>query len=581
MTSLDEMLTNAQTGHEQNDLAGAEAAYRRIVAEHPDHTQAWTRLGDVLSDAGKRDEASACYRKVIDTAPDSPESADAYDGLAAILQDQGQLDEAITASRRAIELRGDADAAYVLGRQLEMMGRREAAMDAYSLATQLRPAFAEAHAKVGELWLRQGQHLLALDCFKKAVELQPTLAEAHCNLANALWKSGDHDAAFLSARRAVELKPDLAEAHNVLGAILKDRRRLSDALTEFARAAQLRPDYPEAINNAGSVLSELGRFVEAEPYFLRAVQLQPESVDFHENLACNLLVRGEYARGWVEYDKRRRHSSAAAENFGYPRWDGSDLNGKTILLHAEQGYGDTLQFSRYIPLVRDRGGHVIVGCPPAVGPVIARIDGVQSVITDAHLLPPFSVHCPLVTLPLVFQTTLETVPNRMPYITPDPVRVAEWSKKISGTNGNKRIGLGWAGNPRHKNDRNRSCPPSYLEPLSAVTGAAFFSLQKNPTTPAPMSLGLVDYTNDLHDFGETAALLSHLDLLITVDTALAHLAGAMGKPVWIMLPFVPDWRWLLDREDSPWYPSIRLFRQPAPADWPAVIGKIVDELSRL
>ncbi len=539
-------------------------------------------VADAHQDAGRLADAEQVYRQVIEAAENPSQTAEGHDGLAAVFQDQGRIDEAVAAGRRAAELRGDPDYAYGLASTLLQMGRIDDALEVYKLVVTLKRDFAEAHAHIGSIWLGRGNLPEAIASYQAAIDAKPEVAQLHCNLAIALSRSGDENAALVSAQRAVDLMPNLAEAHNILGTIWKNRRRPADALASFVNAAKINPNFAEAINNIGSILEELGRFDQAGQHFQRAVELNSASPALHENLACNLLLRGDYANGWQHYEWRRKTASNPSNrNLGKPQWDGSPLDGKKILLHAEQGVGDTIQFCRYIPLVIQRGGKVLVECQSSIAPLIRQIPGVEETIVQGQPLPEFDCSAPLLSLPLIFGTTLDTIPQNVPYITPDPARLRTWAEKIPASDKKIRVGLTWAGNPRYRNDRIRSCPPALLEPLAQVPNVTFFSLQKQRSADPPASLNLIDLTTDLTDFAETAALLSQLDLLISVDTAVAHLAGALGRPTWVMLPRVPDWRWLTDRTDSPWYPTARLFRQATDGDWADVIGRVAIALTEL
>jgi tetratricopeptide (TPR) repeat protein len=535
---------------------------------------------DAHMDAGRLSEAEQAYRQVIDSAQTPAQSADGHDGLAAVFQDQGKIDDAIAASRRAAELLADPNHAYALASTLLKMGRTADALEVFKFVTTLKPDFAEAHGHIGAIFLAKENFSDAIASYQAAVEAQPQSAHLYCNLAIALTRGGDEDAALTAAQRAIDLKPDLPEAHNALGTLWKNRRRPADALAEFVKAARLNPNFAEAINNIGSILEQLNRLDEAEKHFQRAVELNPASPTLHENFACNLLLRGDFVRGWQHYEWRRAApGNPSNRNLGRPQWDGSPLAGQTILLYAEQGVGDTIQFSRYIPLVRDRGGKVIVECQSSIASLIKQIDGAEETIEQGQPLPQFDCSAPLLSLPLIFGTTLYNVPHNVPYIIPDPARLQIWAEKIPPSPKTLRVGLTWAGNPRYRNDRIRSCPPGLLEPLAQIPNVKFFSLQKERSANPPESLHLIDLTADLTDFTETAAMISQLDLVITVDTAIAHLAGALAKPTWLMLPQVPDWRWLTDRADSPWYPTLKLFRQTTAGDWADVIGRVAIALT--
>ncbi len=578
--SQEQLISQAAELHDAGRFADAEAAYRQLLADRPGDTAVVISLADVLVDAGRIDEAELLYKQVLETSPAAASSAGAYDGLAAIAQDRGDLNTAVPFSKKAAELRGNADDAYAVAMVLENLGRGDDAMDMFKLAAELRPEFAEAHHKLaGHLRIR-GKTADSIRHYQRSVEAQPTVAEFHCNLANALRLAGDEDAALVSARKAIELKPELAEAHNVLGAIWKDRRRPSDALGSFQKAIQLKPEYGEAINNMACVIEQAGRIDDAAAMYEQAVRSKPEVPEFHVNLGLNLLLRGDFARGWHEADWRRRDpSNPASRPFPKPIWDGSPLNGRTILLHAEQGLGDTMQFIRYAGLVRDRGGRVVVECQPLLTELLKDVDGVDQVVTLGPALPEFDVHCPLMSLPIVFRTDLNSIPTPGNYLKAEPEKVAAWSQRLAGVSG-KRVGLVWAGSATFRNDKIRSIPPAKLLPLAAVPGISLVSLQKGGPA-APEQLNLIDKTAELTDFTETAALIANLDLVISVDTAVAHLAAAMGKPTWIMLPAVPDWRWMLGRDDSPWYPSARLFRQDTSGSWTNVIERLANALAEL
>ncbi|HMK49340.1 MAG TPA: glycosyltransferase family 9 protein, partial [Thermodesulfovibrionales bacterium] len=298
------------------------------------------------------------------------------------------------------------------------------------------------------------------------------------------------------------------------------------------------------------------------------------------SIALLQLRSGDFENGWKGYEWRwqLKDELATARFFSQPRWDGSDISGKTVLLHSEQGFGDTIQFARYAPLVADLGATVIIECQRELVSLLRSVKGVHTVIARDDEAPPFDIHCPLLSLPSVFGTKLETIPGKVPYISADQAAIQLWRDKIISAPAAPRIGLAWSGNPKKPTDRFRSCPLDAFIPLSGVGDITFFSLQKGAAARQAGTLSedlkILDYTDKINDFSDTAALVQNLDLVITVDTAVAHLAGALGKPVWILLPFVSDWRWMRDREDSPWYPTMRLFRQRSSGDWESVMSRV-------
>jgi tetratricopeptide (TPR) repeat protein len=563
--------------HDAGRLDRAESIYRTRLAEAPDDVAALIGLGDVLTDARQLTEAEGFYRRAIELDGESTTAAGAYDGLAAIRQDIGDLDTAVTASKKAAILRGNADDTFGVGNTLEYLGRIPDAIEMFLLATQQRPGFTQAHLKAAQQLLATGRAEESIPHYLKVIEERPDVAELHCNLANARRKTGDLTEALKSCRRAIELNPRLADAHNVMGTIWTDRRRPSDALESFKRALDIKPDLASAMNNMAGILERAGQVKAAGSLFARAVELHPEVVEFHENLGANLLLQGDFERGWLELDWRRlKRTNPGSRAFPQPAWDGSPLDGKTIVLFAEQRFSDTIQFLRYVKLVADKGGRIVLECQPALVSLARQMPGVAEVIAQGDPWPACDCQTALMSLPLHFNTQLPTIPAQVPYITADDQKSATWKNRLQGLPG-RRVGLAWATGKTGQTDK-RQLSPATLSRLADVKNISFVSLQKGDDVAVPPNLPLADFTADLTDFSETAALIANLDLVITVDTAVAHLAGATGKPVWIMLPAVSDWRWLLDRSDSPWYPTARLFRQSESQGWSEVIDAVAKAL---
>ena len=463
---------------------------------------------------------------------------------------------------------------------------------------------------------RQGCLEDAVARFRQAIELAPECAEAHSNLGNALREQGRLEEAFLHLNRALECRPDLPEARLNLAVVLEERDDLEEAAELLEGFLRVCPTHPVALNNLGSVLKKLGRLQEArrrledalahEPRFaqahnnlgavleqlglwdqaegcyLEALRWNPQSADAHLNLAMVRLLRGDFERGWPEYEWRWKLRGTRLRDCGRPLWDGSPLEGRTILLQAEQGLGDTLHYVRYAELVQARGGRVVLECPPRLVELLRTVPGVERVISYYDPLPPCEVYAPVASLPGIFRTSLTTIPNRVPYLSVAPELVEAARRRTGEREGRRQIGLVWAGSPHNKNDRNRSIRLRLFAPLAQVSGVAWFSLQRGPQAAelwsAPPGLALTNLERERGSLTETAAAILCLDLVIAVDTMIAHLAGALGRPVWVLQPFAPDYRWLLEREDSPWYPTMRLFRQPAPGPWQPVIERIVEEL---
>ena len=430
------------------------------------------------------------------------------------------------------------------------------------------------------------RHEEALASFRRAIALRPDFAEAHNSLGGALNDLGRHREAIESCEQALALRPHFAEAYGNLGLILTALNRHDEAIASCRKALSINPDLAEAHCNLGCALNDLGHQKEAIASYEQARALDPELAEAHWNLALALLATGDFARGWQEHEWRWRANVIGPEqNFRQPLWLGvEDLTGKTILLHNEQGLGDALQFVRYAPQVRQRGARVVLRVQRPLLSLMAGLAGVDLVIAEGDALPEFDFHCPLLSLPLAFGTHLQNIPAGIPYLHPAADRLAKW-QSILGERTAPRIGLAWSGNPAHKNDRNRSIALKQLLPLLSVPGVRFVSLQRDLREDDAAVLGnlpaLVSIGAQLDDFADTAAAISLLDLVITVDTAVAHLAGALGKPVWVLLPFAPDWRWLLKREDSPWYPTARLFRQQQINDWDEAVSAVAIAMQML
>jgi tetratricopeptide (TPR) repeat protein len=564
--------------HSQGLLDKAIACYQRALALQPGLPEAHNNLGNALRDAQRREEAIASYQQALVLKPDY---AEAHNQLGAALVMAGRLEEAIASFQRAVALQpGYAEAYNNLGKALLDAQRPEEAVAACRRAVALKPNYALALNNLGNALHVMQRTEEAVASYQQALALQPDYAEAHNNLGNALHDLRRLDEAVASYQQALARKPDYAEAHNNLGNALRDARRPEEAAGSCRRALELRPDYAEAHNNLGNALHDLRRLEEAVASYRRAVALQPDLLEAHNNLAMVLLLQGDFVGGWEQYTWRNQIKGFG--HFPQPLWEGDDLAGRTILLHAEQGFGDTLQFIRYVPLVAKRGGRIIVECPPELHRLLQHGLGHHTLVARGQALPPFDLHCPLMDLPRVLGTTLETIPAEVPYVQADPALARSWQKRLVSDPHRLRIGLAWSGSPTHKNDHNRSLPPAALAPLAQLQGVSFYSLQKSPAAgrSPPPGLNVVDYTAEFHDFADTAALFANLDLIITVDTAACHLAGATARPVWTLLPCVPDWRWLLDRTDSPWYPTMRLFRQPKAGDWDRVMAQVAAELAK-
>jgi tetratricopeptide (TPR) repeat protein len=499
------------------------------------------------------------------------------------LHQAGQIAQAEQGYRQVLaQDPGNPDALHLLGLIAHDAGHPGPAAELITRAIASDPQVPLYPMNLAKVYRAAGRFDDALASSTRAVELAPMFAPAHIERSACLKALGRMEEAEQVARAVVAIAPDAPEAHGVLANALADQGLIDQAIAEYHIALRLRPQWGEALSNLGESLRKLGRYDEAEKYFRDAIRATPNVAEPHFNLGILLLAHGKFEEGWREYEWRWRQIGVRPRSFQQPAWSGSPLRGQTILLYAEQGLGDAIQFVRYAPMIRDLGLRVIVECEAPLASLIRTVDGAAEVVVKNATLPFFDVQCALASLPLRFQTTLQTIPNRCPYVSFDADRAARWREQLHLSKDVKNIGLVWAGSGVHKNDRNRSCRLSDFAPLAGVANARFVSLQLGPAAAqlndAPFPIE--NPTADIHDFADTAALMSQFDLIISVDTSPAHLAGALARPVWTIHPFVPDFRWLLDRDDSPWYPTMRIFRQPSAGDWKSVMEWVAVELAQ-
>jgi tetratricopeptide (TPR) repeat protein len=525
--------------------------------------------GNALRALGRLHECVASYRRAVVLRPRYPEASS---NLASALHALGQTEEAAVWLRKAVALKPDFPEAYNnLGNLLVDLDRRKEAVGCYRRAIALRTGYAEAHNNLGTALKDSGALEEAAACYRAALSAQPDCAEACNNLGIVLAGLGRLEEAAACCRQALTLRPDLVEAYDALGGVLADQGQLDDAAHCCRQAVALRPEAPWAHDNLGTVLKAQGLPEEAIACFRTAIGLNPDFANAHRNLAMALLAMGEMAEGWREYEWRWRATgmAAARRDFSQPQWHGEAAAGRTLLLHAEQGLGDTLQFCRYAALAADRGMRVVMEVQAPLVRLLRGLPGVERIVARGSDLPAFDLHCPMQSMPLAVGTTLETIPPAS--LRADAAVAAAWGVRIGGLG--LRVGLAWAGSPGMVRDAQRSLSPQRLGPLLGVDGVRFFSLQKDAT-----AAGVIDFMGQMADFADTAGLVANLDLVISVDTAVTHLAAGMGKPVWLLDRFDPDWRWLLGRRDSPWYPALRVYRQPTPGDWDPVLDAVAVDL---
>jgi tetratricopeptide (TPR) repeat protein len=536
-------LPQAREHHMAGRFGDAERLYREVLQSRPDSAEVLSKLGAALAAQGKFVEAVSALRRAVENDPDL---AEAHNNLGSVFQIQGKLDEAVAPLRRAIDIDPGQAAAHInLGNILLKQGNPDEAAQSYQRALKIEPESPHALTGLGTVLLRQNKGAEAAIAFGQALEISPDQPETLCNLGNLLRNQGKYDEAVETLRKAITLQPKMTAAHINLGNALKSRGDWDGALNAYQHALSLEPDNAET----------------------------------HWNQAQVLLLMGRFDEGWPEYEWRTRCDDfrSLIWKAGGPAWDGSRLDGKTILIYCEQGFGDSIQFVRHAEALAALGGKVIVKCPPKLQALFQTVPGVDRAVTHLDRSVLYNVQASLLSLPGLLGTNMETIPATVPYFTPP----ATGTRNLDA-DGKLKVGISWAGSPAHKNDRNRSMSLDLLKPLLDVEGFAFYSLQFGERSQDIDHLGLsdsiIDLGRDLDGFTATASVMEALDLIISVDTSTVHLAGALGKPVWTLLSFAPDWRWLLGRDDSPWYPSMRLFRQQSPGDWQGVVDSVESAL---
>ena len=474
--------------------------------------------------------------------------------------------------------RPEAQARFDKARQWQAQGRRLEAARCYMEALELFPGFFEAAYNLGLMLQEMGRVEEAIACYRQAVASRPDFAMAWGNLGVACRDAGRIQEALECFHRVLRLKPGEPGALNNLGNALRDQLDHGQAIACFQEALRQSPADAEIHLNLGNAWRENGNPAEAAKSFGRAIQLRPDFAEAHWDLAFALLLQGDFLRGFEEYEWRWRRARFAPRHFAFPAWQGEDPRGRKLLVHAEQGAGDAIQFVRLVTALAVRGARLAIECPSSLVALFESVEGADRVIARGEPVDGFDWHVPLLSLPHLLRITLDTAPAKTPYLRPPSGREARLPAPPGSQTPQLKVGLVWQGHPQHKNDRHRSIPGELLEPLLGVPGVAFYSLQVGASAGEPR-LGppldkLIDLRTMIQDFGDTALLMKQLDLVISVDTSAVHLAGALGQPAWVLLPCAPDWRWLLGRNDSPWYPTVRLFRQPRPGDWPSVVREV-------
>jgi tetratricopeptide (TPR) repeat protein len=575
------MLGQALALHQEGRIDEAERIYRWLIAVNPRQGLALAFLGIAAAQRGNPEEALQLLDRSIRIDPRQPV---VHFNRGNVLRDLARWKDALQSYGRALALAPEmAEAHYNRGIVLRRLERPAEALESYDRALALAPRHAQAHVNRANVLADLGRREEALAGYTQALALEPGIAAVHANRGSILMELDRPAEAAEDFRIAVEREPGDPEFLCSLGTALLALGRTEAAAARFEAAVALAPDHRAALYNRGTALLQLNRRDEALADLGRVLELDPAHVDAAYNMGIALLSLGRYAEGWPLYENRWRASrpTRCARRIAAPPWLGrEEISGRRLLLHSEQGAGDVIQFARYAPLLAARGARVVLDVPPSLQTLMATLDGVEEVMRNDRDLPVFDLHCPLLSLPLACGTAVETIPASAPYLRVDPERSAVWRERLGPPRG-PRVGLVWSGNPEHLDDARRSIPLAMLAPL-IETGASFFALQPLLRGDDAAALaGLPTLRNlgpDLADYADTAAVIDQLDLVIAVDTSVVHLAGALGRPVWVMLPFAPDWRWLLEREDSPWYPTARLYRQGPDRAWAPVIERVAAAL---
>ncbi len=601
--------------HRAGRLDEADRIYGAVLAADPHHFAALHLSGILKHQQGRSVDA---LRLVAAALEAQPGSADVLTSYGVILDALERHDEALASFDKMLAMRSnDAGAHYNRGNALKGLGRYAEALASYDRALALAPGLAVAHHNRGSTLAALDRHEEALASYDRVLSLALERAGIHASRGGASMALERRDESRASLDKAVAADPDIAEALNNRGKVLIRLKRYHEALASFDQALALCPEHPDALTNRGNALAEIGRFDEALASHAQALRLAPDFVDAHLNrgnafAAMNrmdealrsyaaataidprhpeanfneALIRlclGDFRAGWRKYEYRwqRKKYASARPNYPRPMWRGeNNLHGKTILLVAEQGMGDAIQFARYAALVAALGAEVLLAVHRPLTGLMASVAGVSQVIGDGEALPDFDLYCPLLSLPLAFATELATIPATIPYLRPQQARIAEWCGRLP-QNDRLRVGICWAGTSAHPGDCRRSIPLERFATVLSVSGVDFVSLQKEVSEAQAAVLhehGVTQLGREFADFADTAAVVAMLDLVISVDTSVAHLAGAMAKAVGLLVPFAPDFRWMLERTDSPWYPTMRLFRQPAIGDWDAPLERLRREL---
>ena len=575
MNQLSEPLAVALDRHQAGHMAEAERGYRAILNERPDHVDALHYLGVLLHQRGDNEDAAKLLDRALGLAPNG---CACWSNRGLVAAGLGDLPHAVECYERALVIDpAFGNARNNLGTALQKEGRFDESIEQHELLLAQDPDFIDARLYLGSTLASAKRYDEALAVYRETLARDPGNFHAHFGEGNALRELKRFDEAVASLRRALALKPDHFEATVNLGTTLGLFGKFVEAEAQYRRALTLRDD-PQIHVCVGAAIGSQGRFEEEEPYYRHALTLVPDHADALHNLALLELRRGNYKEGWALHEVRWRSSKYKPMNVpGVPEWRGESLQGKTLLVAGEQGHGDMMQFARYIPVLERMGATVDMWVPENIVELIQSVSGIRRALQKGSTKG-YDYWTPSMSVPYRVAHLVPGVLADTPYMSVSAERIGSWPARVKKLASNRRkIGIVWAGSPTFGNDQFRSMPFAAWSPLAEVANTAWFSLQKGAARDQLMqpdcALKPHDLTDDIHDFADTAALIEQLDLVITVDTSVAHLAGALGKPVWVFLPANYDWRWMLDRDDSPWYPGMRLFKQTTLGDWTEPVSR--------
>jgi len=577
----------AVISYQEKDFEKAIEWLEKAIAIAPGNTAYHRLKGLCHAGLGSHQKAIDCFERVLEYQPDD---IDAHYQVGQAYKALHDFQHALNAFKKAVLIdSGFAEAYFNMAGLLHRMDRLGEAIACYQKAIAAKSDYTRAYNNLGVVLKQTGKYEAAMQAFEKALIQNPGFADAHNNLGNLLQVQNRLEQAVSHFKKAVQVDPDFHEAYYNLGIALNALNQPHQAIEQFQQAILLCPTFDKAYNNLGVALQAVLRIEAALDAYDKAIELNPTFAAAHWNRSLALLISGRFTEGLTAYEWRFRKEgwlNTYPHRFTRPRWDGGVFKEKRLLVHHEQGYGDSIQFARYLPLVKQRGGTVIFEVQAPLFPLFNNFPGIDELVIADPGAPPsieFDCYAPLLSLPCLFQTSLESIPCDIPYLYADEKKASFFNQLISKETFN--VGIAWAGRESHQNDRNRSCGLKWFATLCHIEGVRIYGLQKGAAVHQIESFAnpgmIVDLSPYMNDFADTAAAVVCLDLVICVDTALAHLAGAMGKPVWILHPFAPDWRWMLSRKDSPWYPTARLFRQPGIGVWKPVFASVVDELKNL